>query len=68
MIAKANRTVNFNARMRLHRAAENLYLNDAPIVPLYNPIATWLAKPWVRGFTVTPLYMSRWAGISITKH
>jgi ABC-type transport system substrate-binding protein len=65
LIAQANRTVNFGARMRLHRQAENVYLNDAPIVPLYNTIATWLAKPNVRGFTVTPLYMARWNNVSV---
>ena len=44
-----------------------MYLNDAPIVPLYNTIATWLAKPNVRGFTVTPLYMARWNNVSVGK-
>jgi oligopeptide transport system substrate-binding protein len=67
LIAEANRTVNFNKRMRLHTQAENIYLNDEPIVPLYNPIATWLAKPYVKGFRVTPLYMTRWASVSVNK-
>jgi oligopeptide transport system substrate-binding protein len=67
LIATANRTVNFRTRMRLHRQAENIYLNDAPIVPLYNTIATWLAKPNVRGFTVTPLYMTRWNNVSVRR-
>jgi|SoiMetStandDraft_5_1073268.scaffolds.fasta_scaffold01337_6 ABC-type transport system substrate-binding protein len=67
LIAKANRTVNFKTRMRLHRQAENTYLNDEPIIPLYNPIATWLAKPTVKGFTVTPLYMTRWVNVSVGK-
>lgn len=67
LIARANRTVNFRARMRLHRQAENVFLNATPIVPLYNPIASWLAKPYVRGFTVTPLYMSRWVSVSVNR-
>jgi len=67
LIARANRTVNFRTRMRLHRQAENTYLNDEPIVPLYNTIATWLAKPGVRGFTVTPLYMTRWNNVSVRR-
>ena len=67
LIARANKTVNFKARMALHRQAENVYLNDYPIVPLYNPIATWLAKPYVHGFKVTPLYMTRWMNVSISK-
>ena len=67
LIAQANRTVNFKTRMRLHRQAENVYLNDEPVVPLYNTIATWLAKPEVRGFTVTPLYMTRWNNVSVRR-
>jgi oligopeptide transport system substrate-binding protein len=67
LIARANQTVSFPARMRLHRQAENVFLNDTPVVPLYNPIATWLAKPYVRGFTVTPLYMSRWVSVSVNR-
>jgi len=67
LIARANRTTNFKTRMSLHRQAENTYLNDAPVVPLYNTIATWLAKPEVRGFTVTPLYMTRWNNVSIRR-
>jgi len=65
LVARANRTVNVKTRARLHRQAETVYLNDTPIVPLYNPIATWLAKPYVRGFTVTPLYMTRWTNVSV---
>ena len=67
LIATANRTVSFKTRMRLHRQAENTYLDDAPVVPLYNTIATWLAKPGVRGFTVTPLYMTRWVNVSVNR-
>ena len=67
LVAQANKTVNFNAPMALHRRAENVYLNDYPIIPLYNPIATWLAKPYVHGFKVTPLYMTRWMNVSINK-
>jgi ABC-type transport system substrate-binding protein len=67
LIATANRTVSFKKRMQLHRQAENTYLNDAPVVPLYNTIATWLAKPGVRGFTVTPLYMTRWVNVAVRR-
>lgn len=65
LVRRANRTVGQEARHRLHRQAENVYLNAAPIVPLYHPIATWLAKPYVRGFSITPLYQRRWAGVTV---
>lgn len=60
LVKRANRTSNQSARYALHRKAENVYLNAAPIVPLYNPVATWLAKPYVKGFAITPLYQRRW--------
>jgi oligopeptide transport system substrate-binding protein len=65
LVRRANRTTSQQARYRLHRQAENIFLNDAPIVPLYHPLATWLAKPYVRGFSITPLYQRRWANVSV---
>jgi ABC-type transport system substrate-binding protein len=65
LVRQANRTVGQKRRYALHRKAENIYLNAAPIVPLYNPVATWLAKPYVKGFSITPLYQRRWYQVSV---
>lgn len=65
LVRRANRTTSQDARYALHRQAENVLLNAAPILPLYNPLATWLAKPYVKGFGLTPLYQRRWWQVSV---
>lgn len=60
LVKRANRTKDQKTRYALHRKAENILLNAAPILPLYNPLATWLAKPYVKGYALTPLYQRRW--------
>ncbi len=65
LIERANRTNNQSVRYALHRRAENVLLDAAPILPLYNPVATWLAKPYVKGFAMTPLYQTRWWQVSV---
>jgi oligopeptide transport system substrate-binding protein len=65
LIARANGTSDQEERYSLHEQAENIYLDAAPIVPLYHPLATWLAKPYVEGFDITPLYQTRWSNVSV---
>ena len=65
LIQEANATTDTEERYELHREAETLYLDDAPIVPLYHPLGTWLAKPYVDGFELTPLYQTRWQGVTV---
>jgi ABC-type transport system substrate-binding protein len=65
LVRRANRSSSQKARYALHGQAENVFLNAAPIVPLYHPLATWLAKPYVKGFSITPLYQRRWAGVTV---
>lgn len=65
LVMEANRTTDNDRRIELHEEAETLFLDEAAVVPLYHPVATWLAKPYVQGFTVTPLYMTRWTEVSV---
>lgn len=65
LIDEANQTTDFDQRMELHKQAETILLDDAAVVPLYHPLATWLVKPYVQNFAVTPLYMTRWANITV---
>lgn len=65
LIDQANASTDFDERVALHEQAETILLDDAPVIPLYHPLATWLAKPYVQGFTVTPLYMTRWANVTV---
>jgi oligopeptide transport system substrate-binding protein len=65
LIQEANATTDTEERYEIHRRAETIYLDDAPIVPLYHPLGTWLAKPYVQGFERTPLYQVRWHGVTV---
>lgn len=65
LIDEANQTTDFDQRMELHKQAETILLDEAAVVPLYHPLATWLVKPYVQNFAVTPLYMTRWANITV---
>lgn len=65
LIKEANAATTQERRYDLHRQAETIYLDAAPIVPLYNPLGTWLAKPYVEGFKLTPLYQARWQGVTV---
>jgi ABC-type transport system substrate-binding protein len=53
-------------RISLHREAEEHFLDQAPLVPLFYPVTTWLAKPNVEDFGFTPLYMREWYHMSVT--
>ena len=65
LIDEANGATDPAERYALHSQVEQIFLDDWAIVPLYHPLATWLAKPHVQGFTVSPLYMSRWEDVSL---
>jgi oligopeptide transport system substrate-binding protein len=65
LIQEANAETDQEERYALHRQAETIYLDEAPIVPLYHPLGTWLAKPYVEGFELTPLYQTRWHGVTV---
>lgn len=42
-------------RIQLYRQAEQLIINDAPVVPLCNSRDYWLIKPYVNGVKLAPL-------------
>ena len=66
MIATANASVDPQERYALHSEIDRIFLDEWAIIPLYHPVATWLAKPEVDGFEVNSLYMTRWEGVSLS--
>ncbi len=52
-------------RWELYQEAERRILADAPIIPLYNDIEYMLVKPYVKGFTVTPMGITDLAAVSL---
>lgn len=65
LIEQANGTTDPSERYALHQEIDRILLDEWGIIPLYHPLATWLAKPNVDGFEVTSLYMTRWENISL---
>lgn len=66
MIAAANASTDPAERYALHSEIDRIFLDEWAIIPLYHPVATWLAKPEVDGFEVNSLYMTRWEGVSLS--
>ncbi len=55
------------ARFKLYEKAEQLILNDYPVVPLTYSRDYWLTKPYVKDLVYPPLIIPRLRYISITK-
>lgn len=66
LIATANASVDPQERYDLHSQIDEIFLDEWAIIPLYHPLATWLAKPNVEGFEVNSLYMTRWENVSLS--
>lgn len=68
LVAKANASSNQALRVKLYQQAENVLMNDLGVLPLYYPNTNWLAKPYVKNFALTALYMRKWQTISVGSH
>lgn len=66
LIATANASVDPQERYEIHSQIDQIFLDEWAIIPLYHPLATWLAKPDVEGFEVNSLYMTRWENVSFS--
>lgn len=52
----------------LHKQADCIIVEEAPLIPLYYVQSQGLQKPWVKGLTFTPLYDAYYKDVIITKH
>jgi oligopeptide transport system substrate-binding protein len=50
-------------RLALYDQAERLIMADAPWVPLYSGVESWLVAPYVRGFRIPPVVVPRLAAV-----
>jgi ABC-type transport system substrate-binding protein len=57
LVLAGNEAVDMEERCQLYQEAEQIFLNDLPIVPLYYNVQTTLVKPHVTGFQYTPVYV-----------
>ena len=52
--------------MRFYEDAEEVIVDDAPVVPLVNGVEIWMRQPWVKGFKIHPVWLVRYEELSIT--
>ena len=53
LVAHADTALDFDERMGLYEQAQQLLLQDAPVVPLYNRGRLVLTKPYLQNLTIT---------------
>jgi ABC-type transport system substrate-binding protein len=54
-------------RLSLYRQAEDIVLEDAPYGVLYHPIDHRICQPWVKGFSLHPMWLVRYDKLSLER-
>lgn len=54
-------------RFKLYQQAEQIILNDAPVIPLSHSREYWLTKPYVKGMIYPPIIIPRLKYVSIER-
>lgn len=54
ILAEADSTIDPKKRMELYAKAQDMLINDAPVAFMWNNVNSYLVKPWVKGYKVTP--------------
>jgi oligopeptide transport system substrate-binding protein len=54
LMKKADSTVDQTAAADLYAQAQKMLTDGVPVAFLYNSVNSYLAKPWVKGFNLTP--------------
>jgi oligopeptide transport system substrate-binding protein len=67
LLEEARVEQDFEKRMALYQQAEEIILEDAPIVPLTHDAEYWLTKPYVKGMTYPPVIIPKLKYVSISK-
>jgi oligopeptide transport system substrate-binding protein len=67
LLEEARGEQDFERRMELYQQAEEMILEDAPIVPLTHDAAYWLTKPYVEGMIYPPVIIPKLKYVSISK-
>jgi oligopeptide transport system substrate-binding protein len=67
LLEEARGEQDFEKRMALYQQAEEMILEDAPIVPLTHNAEYWLTKPYVEGMIYPPAIIPKLKYISISE-
>ncbi len=62
----ADLETNPQKRMDLYEKAEEVVMEDAPVVPLVDGVEIWLHQSWVKGFAIHPVWLVRYEKLSIS--
>ena len=54
LVDEADTTVDPDVRMELYQQAQDLLVDDSPVVFMRNNVNSYLVKPWVTGVVTTP--------------
>jgi oligopeptide transport system substrate-binding protein len=54
LMKKADSTVDEKAAMDLYAQAQKMLTDGAPVAFMWNNVTTFMVKPWVKGYNVTP--------------
>ena len=68
LIEQAREMTDQEGRMALYGQAEQMLVEETPIVPLHYGRASLLIKPWVRRFPTSPLNFWFWKDVVIEEH
>jgi ABC-type transport system substrate-binding protein len=55
-------------RYQLYDEAEEVVVNDAPWVFLYNPVEYVIRQPWVHDYVLNPMRPARWDRVRLSPH
>jgi len=67
LLEEAQGEQDFEKRMELYQQAEQIIMDDAPIVPLTHDADYWLTKPYVEGMIYPPVIIPKLKYVSISK-
>ena len=67
LLEEARVEQDFEKRMELYQEAEQIILEDAPIVPLTHDADYWLTKPYVKGMIYPPVIIPKLKYVSISR-
>jgi oligopeptide transport system substrate-binding protein len=68
LIQQAREMMDQAVRMALYRQAEEILIEETPIIPLHYGRLELLIKPWVRRFPTSPLKFWYWKDVVIEEH
>jgi ABC-type oligopeptide transport system substrate-binding subunit/DNA-binding SARP family transcriptional activator len=68
LVEQARHLMDQSERLSLYRQAEEILVEEAPILPLYYARRHLLVKPWIRNYKPQALYNCYWKDVIIEPH